>query len=74
MAAQKEQKQKQVTDEEIFASCSFSSLGLQPSLCDQLRGSFLFVQAFKFFVLITIPSIRVGLMFFKFVVDREVGL
>lgn len=35
---QKNQKQQQQhTDDEVFASCSFSSLGLQSSLCDQLK-------------------------------------
>ncbi|XP_059431819.1 DEAD-box ATP-dependent RNA helicase 17 [Corylus avellana] len=32
-----ETKSKELKDSEIFASCSFSSLGLQVSLCDQLR-------------------------------------
>ncbi|XP_057537144.1 DEAD-box ATP-dependent RNA helicase 17 isoform X2 [Amaranthus tricolor] len=31
------QNQNQKTDDDIFASCTFASLGLQPSLCDQLR-------------------------------------
>lgn len=29
-------------DNSVFASCSFSSLGLHPTLCDQLRGNLLF--------------------------------
>lgn len=40
---QKTQNQpQQQIDDEVFASCSFSSLGLQPSLCDQLKGFSLF--------------------------------
>lgn len=30
-------------DNSVFASCSFSSLGLHPTLCDQLRGIYLFL-------------------------------
>ncbi|KAE7998410.1 hypothetical protein FH972_002956 [Carpinus fangiana] len=33
-----ETKSKELKESEIFASCSFSSLGLQVALCDQLRG------------------------------------
>lgn len=33
-----ETKSKELKESEIFASCSFSSLGLHPTLCDQLRG------------------------------------
>lgn len=29
---------KMVKEGEIFASCTFASLGLDPTLCDQLRG------------------------------------
>ncbi|XP_062148128.1 DEAD-box ATP-dependent RNA helicase 17 [Alnus glutinosa] len=32
-----EKKSKELKESEIFASCSFSSLGLHPTLCDQLR-------------------------------------
>ncbi|XP_021750048.1 DEAD-box ATP-dependent RNA helicase 17-like [Chenopodium quinoa] len=34
---QKQQQQQPTTNDEIFASCSFSSLGLQSSLCEQLQ-------------------------------------
>lgn len=33
-------------DNSVFASCSFSSLGLHPTLCDQLRGIYLFIFNF----------------------------
>lgn len=28
---------------ELFASCTFSSLGLHPTLCEQLKGNYLYV-------------------------------
>lgn len=30
------------TNSDVFASCSFSSLGLESNLCEQLRGNFFF--------------------------------
>ena len=37
---------KKETVKEIFASCCFSSLGLDSTLCDQLRGLFLLILFF----------------------------
>ncbi|XAR67220.1 RNA helicase [Bertholletia excelsa] len=37
MEEKKRKKTKKSSEDQIFASCSFSSLGLHPTLCDQLR-------------------------------------
>lgn len=33
-----EKKKSTARDADVFADCSFSSLGLHPGLCDELKG------------------------------------
>lgn len=54
---------------EIFASCDFSSLGLHPALCDQLRGmsKHIFIRThhmrpFQFPSTITMERVRITIV------------
>lgn len=49
-ARETKQEAKDVTKSKngLFASCSFSSLGLDPKLSDQLQGSLFFISVYVF--------------------------
>ena len=59
------------TNSDVFASCSFSSLGLESNLCEQLRGNFFSLVCYLFLVGL-LRMLKIYLFIYLFY--REVGV